>query len=123
MIVILFATFFLIGLVGAIVVFPRKRPAAIRRLPNLTLLALPPIVALAWGRMFRVEPGTYNPQLPVWITGFLGVLILVSLALPVAISPSMKGARAFTAFVGLSMAAATAATCFLAAMQVTGAWI
>jgi hypothetical protein len=61
---------FIAGLVGLIFTFPWSNAQTRRRLPVLAVLALPPILALIWGRVFAVQPGS-NPALPFWIEGFL----------------------------------------------------
>ena len=113
---------FIAGLIGAAFTFPWRSAQARHRLPVLAVLALPPIAAAVWGRVFAVQPGS-NPTLPFWIEGFLALQLAASVILAILFVSIMAGVRGFALSVGLTAVAATLVVAFLAVMQVSGSWI
>lgn len=88
----------------------------------LAILALPPIAAAIWGRVFAVQPGS-TPTLPFWIGGFLALQVAASVILAILFASLLAGLRGFALSAGLAAVAATLVAAFLAAMQVSGSWI
>jgi len=114
---------FLAGIIGALATFPWRDADARRRIPLLFLMFVPPVAAFAWGILFAVPANPATPERPIWITGFLVAMPLLAIAIPFALVPTMRGARAFTVCLGAVLFVITAGLSLLATMQVTGAWI
>jgi hypothetical protein len=113
---------FLAALIGSAITFPSTNGDAHGSLRILLLCLLPPFASAIWGRLFVVEPGSYNPAQPWWIDEFLALQVFASCSLLVTFIVILDRARLFALSVGLASLCATLAASFIGVMQVSGSW-
>lgn len=92
----------ILGLIilGATAFLPGEESPARRRLPLLTVLALPWIAALVAGPL--LDDFTYGGAPPPdWMIPTQYALLIASAIMPLVLMPSMRGARRFTMAIGI----------------------
>lgn len=92
--------FVVLMLLNAVRWFPRAGDPVRRRLPLLVVLALPALISLLFGPMGFVEISWHQSERDAMVQ-FQGWLLAASALLPLLLMPVMRGARAFSAVVGI----------------------
>ncbi|MDP3745649.1 MAG: hypothetical protein Q8Q88_01240 [Phenylobacterium sp.] len=110
------------GALGALMTFPYKDAVARRHLPPVLILAAPPMAMLAWAFAFsgraEVEDGIVS-----WPSGFIYLMIVVSVVLPFIVARASRPAHRFALFSGLLLFGVTMLSAFWSLMVITDSYL